>query len=77
LGFQGGWDVTLVASDRLEASLPKPSLILAGKLFTMQQALVVGAFGRVTVARLAEVQERLMALLGPSVSDSVAHQVSP
>jgi len=76
LGIPGRSDVTLATSDLLEASLTKPSLILAGKLFTMHQALIV-AFGRVTVAKLVEVQERLVALLGASVSDSLGHQVSP
>ena len=66
----GRWDVKLAASDLHEASLPKLSLILVGKLFTMHQALIVGGFGRVTSAKLAEVQARLVRLLGPSGSES-------
>ena len=68
----GQRDVKLAAADLQEAPLPKPSLILVGKLFTMHQALVVGGFGRVTSVKLTEVQARLVRLLGPSGSESPA-----
>ena len=69
LGIPGRWDIRLGASDLLGASLPKPSLILAGKLFTMHRGLVVGEFGQVTSSKLAEVQDRLVRLLGPTASE--------
>ena len=44
----GPWTVRLEASDLLDASLPKPSVILVGKLFTMHGGFVAAQFGRVT-----------------------------
>jgi hypothetical protein len=57
--------------------LPKPSLILTGKLFTLHRALIIGEFGHVTSSKLAEVLDRLVRLLGPSASDSLRPKVSP
>jgi hypothetical protein len=71
----GRWDVTLSAADLLEAALPKPSLILSGKLFTMHRALIVGEFGRLTAAKLAEVLGQLVRLLSPAASQAVESEV--
>jgi hypothetical protein len=60
----GPWDVMLAASELLGAALPKPSVILVGKLFTMHRGLVAGQFGRVTPSKQLEVRERLVRLFG-------------
>jgi mRNA interferase MazF len=60
----GPWTIRLEASDLLDASLPKPSVILVGKLFTMHRGLVAGQFGRVTPAKQRQVLERLTRLFG-------------
>ena len=62
----GPWDVSLMSSDVLDAALPRSSVILVGKLFTMHRRLVVGQFGRVTSAKQHEVLERLTQLFAPA-----------
>ena len=49
-------------SGLLDGWLPKPSVILVGKLFTMHRGLLVGELGRVTSAKQREVLERLRRL---------------
>lgn len=56
------WDVTLEVSDVVEVSLPKPSVVLVGKLFTIHAGLIAGLFGQVTPAKLTEVLQRLRQL---------------
>jgi mRNA interferase MazF len=58
------WEARLDASDVVEESLPKPSIIKVGKLFTMHRALIAGRFGVVKEGKLAEVLGKLRELFG-------------
>ncbi|MBI3974179.1 MAG: type II toxin-antitoxin system PemK/MazF family toxin [Chloroflexi bacterium] len=66
------WEVPLSAADVVERRLPKPSVIQAGKLFTVHRALIRARFGRVRVDKLAEVLVRLQVLFKrPAAAASV------
>ena len=56
------WEVPLSAGDLEERRLPKPSVILVGKLFTIHRELIRGRFGRLRREKHADVLRRLRAL---------------
>jgi mRNA interferase MazF len=58
------WELALSADDLEERRLPKPSVILVGKLFTIHRELIVGRYGRLRNQKLAEVLGRLRELFG-------------
>jgi mRNA interferase MazF len=58
------WDVAIEATDLLDQRLPRPSVILVAKLFTIHRGLVVARFGRLTPTKLAVVLARLRHLFG-------------
>lgn len=60
---RGAWAIQLDAVDVLDARLPRPSVILVGKLFTIHRGLVAAQFGRVTPAKFAEAIDYLVRLL--------------
>ena len=57
-----------MGSDLIDGWLPKPSVILVGKLFTMRRGLLVGELGRVTSAKEHEVLEQLRRLFGARIA---------
>lgn len=59
------WDVSLQAQDLVDGTLPRPSVVKVGKLFTMHQALIVGRFGRISEQKLTEVLRALQRLFRP------------
>lgn len=59
------WDVSLDARDLAEGTLPRPSVIKVGKLFTMHHTIVAGRFGRVRDQKLADVLRTLQRVFRP------------
>lgn len=62
------WELPLSAEDLEERRLPKPSVILIGKPFTIHSELIVGRFGRLRREKLTDVLGRLRALFGDAQS---------
>lgn len=58
----GPWEVALSTADLTAGTLPKPSVVRVGKLFTMHGGLIVGQVGHTSTAKLAEVRARLRQL---------------
>ncbi len=56
------WEVPLAAEDLAEGTLPKQSVVKAGKLFTTHRSLIAGCFGTITEEKLTEVLGRLQDL---------------
>lgn len=61
----GRWEIPLEAADIVERRLPRPSVILVGKLFTIHRNLVRGVVGRVESPKMDEVLDRLRELFTP------------
>jgi mRNA interferase MazF len=59
------WDLPLSAEDLVDGLLPRPSVIKAGKLFTIHQRLIVGRFSTVRPEKLADVLSLLRRLFQP------------
>ena len=56
------WEASLTAEDTVEERLPKPSVIKAGKHFTMHRSLIGRRFGTVKEHKLEEILGMLRAL---------------
>ena len=59
------WGIALDAGDMVERRLPRPSVVLVGKLFTIHRDLIRGVAGRLEPAKLDELLDRLRDLFGP------------
>lgn len=61
-GRTARWEIPLDSQDVIDGQLPRPSIIRAGKLFTMHRALVAGRFGAIRPRKLVEVLGSLQEL---------------
>lgn len=59
------WEVALNAGDVVGQRLPRPSVIQAGKLFTVHGSLILGRFAQVRAEKLAETLALLQDLFSP------------
>ena len=60
---RGAWAIRLDAADVLDGRLPRPSVILVAKLFTIHGGLVAAQFGWVSRGKLTEAIDHLVRLL--------------
>src|SRR5437867_11843308 len=64
-GRPGPWEIPLQGQDVVDGQLPRPSIIRAGKLFTMHRSLVPGRFGAIRPEKFLEVLSVLQLLIRP------------
>jgi mRNA interferase MazF len=60
------WEASLQAEDMVEKTLPKPSVVKVGKLFTMHRNLIARKFGNAQEYKLQEVLDKLRLLFARS-----------
>lgn len=56
--------VPIVGADVLQGVLPKASFIRSTKIMTVNQSLVVGRFGRITLLKFNELKQRVCLHVG-------------
>jgi mRNA interferase MazF len=65
-----GGQIPLSSRDLIRGSLPRPSVVLPGKIFTIHRSLVVKRIGRLRTTRLHSILNTLQALFASDAARS-------